>query len=287
MLGDSVVWGHYVSKEETLSSYLSQQGKRPFVNLGVDGVHPAALAGLIEYHAGPIAGHRVLLQCNPLWMSSKQHDLQIDKQFNFQHPRLVPQFSPAIPCYQESLANKLSIVVDRNLAIFGWANHLRAAYFGNSDLQNWTLEHPYGNPVRAVTLRLPSPNEEPNPPPGDQPWTRRKIGKFNPAWVELDRSFQWQSFRRAVELLQARGNRVFVLVGPFNEHMLKEKSLAVYQDLKAGIGAWLAEQRIPHFVPAALPSDLYADASHPLGKGYAMLAGQLLECPAFQEFQKK
>lgn len=287
LLGDSVVWGHYVRSEEALSQCLSRQSKQPFLNLGVDGVHPAALVGLIEYYAGPISGRRVILQCNPLWMSSKQHDLQTDKQFAFQHPRLVPQFA-SIPCYQETLANRLSIVVDRNLSFFGWANHLRSAYFGNRDVQNWTLDHPYRNPLSAVTGKLASPDEEPNPPPGDQPWTKRGGGgKAGFAWVDLEQSFQWRSFRQALKLLQDRGNRVFVLVGPFNEHMLKEASLRKYLPLKAGIDAWLTEQGIPHFVPDVLPSELYADASHPLREGYDLLAQKMLQCPAFQEFQGK
>jgi hypothetical protein len=36
-----------------------------------------------------------------------------------------------------------------------------------------------------------------------------------------------------------------------------------------------------------LPSDHYADASHPLAKGYALLARRLWESPAFAAFRPK
>ena len=75
---------------------------------------------------------------------------------------------------------------------------------------------------------------------------------------------------------------MFVLVGPFNEHMLKEQSRAAYGDIKSQIEAWLAETEVPHLVASVLPSALYADTSHPLAEGYALLAQQLLGAPAFQ-----
>ena len=85
-------------------------------------------------------------------------------------------------------------------------------------------------------------------------------------------------------MLQGRGNRVFVLVGPFNEHMLKSESLATYQEMKRGVAAWLEEKRIGHCVPPALPSELYADASHPLADGYQRLARQLWLDKSFLRF---
>jgi hypothetical protein len=77
---------------------------------------------------------------------------------------------------------------------------------------------------------------------------------------------------------------VFVLVGPFNEPMLTEASRAVYQERTREVGRWLAEQGIPHRVAAPLPSDDYADASHPLGRGYDRLAERLCASEAFRRF---
>jgi hypothetical protein len=284
VLGDSVVWGHYVKGGQTLSAHLNLlSGGEGFANLGVDGIHPAAMAGLIEHYGGAIRGRSVILQCNPLWLSSPTHDLRGDKEFAFNHPRLVPQFSPWIGCYKESLEGRLGIVFQRNVGLSGWANHLRIAYLDRSDVGAWVLEHPYQDPLRQITLKLPSP--EPSPEPDPKPWTRRDIKPYGPPWVDLDKSLQWQSIRQSIAILRSHGNRVFVLVGPFNEHLLKPASLAAYRKLKAGIGRWLAEEQIPHFVPEVLPSDLYADASHPLGEGYALWARQLLANESFARFR--
>jgi hypothetical protein len=50
------------------------------------------------------------------------------------------------------------------------------------------------------------------------------------------------------------------------------------------VEAWLREHGIPCCAPAALPSELYADASHPLGDGYALLAKRLLEDQSFADW---
>jgi len=285
VLGDSVVWGHYVAKEETLSHYLNRRaGREQFANLGIDGIHPAAMAGLVETYGRDIAAKRVVLHCNLLWMSSKRHDLQTRKEFAFNHPRLVPQFFPSIPCYTEPFDVRLGIVIGRRLPFQGWTNHVQAAYFKNNSLQAWTLEHPRRNPAGAVTLELPSPDEPPSPVPVAEPWTEKRIRPFNPAWVELETSFQWESFRRTVEILRRRGNRVFVLVGPFNEHMLTDTSRGVYQARKREVEAWLRQNDVPHRIPPPLPSHLYADASHPLADGYRMLADELFETKTFADF---
>ncbi len=287
LIGDSVVWGHYVAAEETLSHYLNEAAGSPkFANLGVDGIHPIAMSGLLEYYGKPIVAKRVILQCNLLWISSPRHDLQTDKAFSFNHPDLVPQFYPRIPCYAEPLSARLGIVIGRHVPFLEWTNHLRLAYFQNSDLPSWTMEHPYADPLRAVTLELPSANEPPSPKPVAKPWTKAGIAKISPEWVELDGSLQWQFFRRAVEILRLRGNRVFVLVGPFNEHMLDETSLQVYEERKKGVEKWLDQEHLSHFTPPALPSECYADASHPLAQGYAKLARQLLEHKPFKHLTK-
>jgi len=284
VVGDSVIWGHYVSTRDTLSHHLNRlAGANEFANLGVDGTHPAALAVLVDYYGGDISGRSVVLFFNPLWISSETHDLRASKEFAFNHPRLAPQFSPWIPCYKESLEGRLGIVVQRRLPLLGWVNHVRTAYF---DLAAWTLEHPYANPIRAVTLELPSPDEPPSPPPIAESWTAQRIERYNPRWVDLRSSLQWQSFQSTVQVLEARRNRVFVLVGPFNEHMLKEPSLTAYRRIKDEITAWLETEGVPCFIPAVLPSELYADASHPLGAGYAMLARQLLADEAFNRFRE-
>jgi hypothetical protein len=316
LVGDSVVWGHYVAGDKTLSHDLNElcradgAKRRPpdataggthsvrsalpleadaranlrFVNLGLDGVHPAALCGLVEQYGGAISGRRVILNCNLLWISSPRHDLSSEKEFAFNHPGLVPQFSPRIPCYRASLSQKIGTVVGRHVGILGWADHVRIAYFGGENLASWTLEHPYANPAASLMLDLPSPDESPSPRPDARPWSVKGLAKYSPEWVDLDASVQWRFFRRTVEVLERRGNRVFVVVGPYNEHMLTAKGLRTYDVRKEQVAAWLREQGIAHDVPPALPSDEYADASHPTAAGYQRLARRLFGQEAFGQF---
>ena len=283
VLGDSVIWGHYVARNETLSGHLNHlAGEERFANLGVDGIHPAAMAGLVRYYGRAVAERRVILHCNPLWMSSKRHDLTSRKEFAFNHPHLVPQFVPRIPCYRESSEARLAVAIGRLLPFAAWAEHVRVAYFDSLDLASWTVGHPYACPLEQVTLDLPSPDEPPSPAPDARPWTEKGMRQFGPAWVPLDESLQWASFRATVEVLRRRGCRAFVVVGPFNEHMLTAGSLETYKKRKREAAAWLRAQKVAHAVPEPLPSDLYADASHPLAEGYQLLAERLL---AKEEFR--
>jgi hypothetical protein len=280
VVGDSVVWGHYVSGDNTLSHYLNQNaGRECFANLGVDGFHPAALGGLLKYYGRDISGKNVIIQYNPLWMTSAKHDLQTEKEFHFNHPKLVPQFFPKIPCYKDSFSKRFSAAMQRYVPFFGWSSHLRIVYFENMDLPNWTLENPYENPMSAVTLELPAPNDDLQE---NVSWTEKGIAKVDFQWVEPAQSLQWRLFRQTIDLLRARKNTVFVVVGPFNEHMLKPDSYKIYQNMKSEIEEWLRQNNVAYFIPSVLPSELYRDASHPLGQGYAMLAKQLFENQSFK-----
>lgn len=279
IIGDSVIWGVYVKPGETLTHYLNAlEGADRYANLGVNGKQPVALAGLIEHYGEAIRNKQVILHCNPLWMSSPKYDLREKEESGaFSDWELAPQFSPSIPCYREPVSNRIGKVIDRNIALHAWTSHLQYAYFGEGDVPRtipmWTLDNPYGNPFRAVTFALPAPSDELRKEP--VPWSTR-IPKENMPWVDLAGSLQWHSFQRAVHLLQKRGNTVRVLVGPFNEHLLKDPSRVRYSVLKRGIEEWLKEQKIPYMAPPPLPSEQYGDASHPLSAGYALLAKELV-----------
>lgn len=313
VIGDSVIWGHYVSAAETLPAHLGEAAEskaalaeaattgaprgaaaasnaRPagagravrFANLGVDGIHPAAMHGLVAYHGRAVAGGRVVLHCNPLWTSSRRHDLTAAKEFAFNHPRLVPQFIPWIPCYRETADGRLAIVVGRYLPWGSWAEHLRVARFGGRDLAGWAVEHPYECPVRQLALELPSADDGPDPPPDARAWTEKGVPAMDADWVPLGESLQWASLRATVDVLRGRGCRVFVLVGPFNEHMLAPASREAYKDMKSAMAAWLRDAGVGCLAPAPLPSSLYADASHPLAEGYRLLAERLGGSEEFQ-----
>jgi hypothetical protein len=281
IIGDSVVWGHFVPANNTLSHHLNNlAGTEQFANLGADGTHPAALEGLLRYYATDISNRKVILHLNPLWMTSPRHDLQTEKEHRFNHPRLVPQFTPKIPCYKASFPQKISTVINRNVPFFNFSSHINIKDFNSMDVPTWTLEHPYKNPVSAVTFRLPTSDIYERPKGTTRPG--RVQGKINLQWVELETSLQWLFFRRSVDLLNKRNNWVFVLIGPFNEHKLDAADIDTYRSMQAEIEAWLRLNDIPYYMPEVLPSHLYVDTSHPLGEGYAALAKQLFENDSFR-----
>lgn len=285
VIGDSVIWGHYVRPESTLSGCLNEKaGGEQYANLGVDGIHPAALAGLLKYYGHAISRKDVILHLNPLWMCSSKVDLQDSKEFRFNHPKLVPQFTPRIPCYRASFSDKASIIAERYSTFLSWVSHLRIAYFQSMDLPTWTLEHPYENPLAAFTLELPE--AETFDEKEHVSWTQKGLRRQDHEWVRLETSLQWRFFRASAETLRSRNNNVFVLVGPFNEHMLTESSVEKYHEMKLGIESWLRQNGVAHLIPPPLPSELYRDASHPLSEGYAILAQQLLESESFKAFME-
>jgi hypothetical protein len=278
LLGDSVVWGEYVTGKDTLSHYLNQgSGQQRYANLGLDGAHPLALEGLLKHYADGVTGKKVVLHCNPLWLSSPKSDLHDDQVTEFNHPRLVPQFVPKVSSYKAEVSQRIGIVVEQHLQLGSWTNHLQQAYYDRTDIPGWTLEHPYDNPLEPLARGLPPADNKLRHLP--QPWYESGIAKQDYPWVDLETSLQWHAFQRLVKVLQQRGNRVFVVVGPFNEHLLSSESLRRYREVKTSIAAWLLAQQLPHAVPQPLPSDQYGDASHPLAAGYAQLARQLLDEP--------
>jgi len=280
VIGDSVVWGHYVPPNETLSHYLNEfSGQQRFANLGLDGTHPAALEGLLRYYGPQLSGRTILLHFNPLWMTSPKHDLQTDKEFHFNHQDLVSQFVVKIPCYKAPFATRARIALKRTIPFSNWITHLRTTYYESSDVQNWTLKHPYACPLAQLTRGLPQLGGAPEPTGGT--WVTKGAKKQDVSWVELDTSLQWRFFRRSIDLLHKQGNLVFVLVGPFNEHMLNDADAAAYDKIKTQVAEWLTKNKVPYFLPEPLPAEQYVDASHPIGEGYALWARELLQDPAF------
>ncbi len=77
---------------------------------------------------------------------------------------------------------------------------------------------------------------------------------------------------------------MLVVVAPFNEHMVADKGRAGYTAIHDGAVQWLREKGVPCVVPPTLPSKFYADASHPLTKGYESLAKTVFQDDAFQKW---
>jgi hypothetical protein len=302
LLGDSVIWGEYVASDGTLSHFLNNQAAASdrFVNLGLDGLFPLAQEGLIHYYGQSLQHEKILVQFNPLWLTSPKADLSAEKEVPFNHAQLVPQSMPRIACYRATAENRLSAVVRRNVPLFQWVGHMEDAYFDQKSIPKWTLaddggsppKYPntYRNPLAQISLTVPSaPLDDPDrgpKSPRHRPWSAEGQNLTRFEWVNLEASVQWHAFQRLVEELRRRGNSVFVVVGPFNEHLLVEDNRAIYHKLRGDIGEWLKQNQIPHAIPETLPSELYADASHPLTEGYHLLAQRIYADPEFQKWIK-
>ena len=303
VVGDSVIWGEYVNREATLSHYLNQlefSGDARFFNGGLNGLFPLALEGLIRYYASPLQQRSVILHCNLLWLSSAEVDLSSPKEQRFNHPRLVPQIIHRLPSYRAKAAQRLGIVIERRMVFLQWAQHLRSAYFSHQSFPEWTLladdqdpryfPNTYRNPCRQFHSRL-GVAELPDPQRGEdsarhRPWygEQPREGTRSFEWVPLEQSLQWQAFTRLVELLRARDNSIFVLIGPFNQHVMAPEKRPIFLSIRKQVAEWLIQEDIPHARPDPLPSRLYGDASHPLTEGYARLASGLQNDQGFQNW---
>lgn len=284
-LGDSVVWGMYVDNSSTLPAKINRKLNRQAVaNLAVDGMHSVALEGLLKNYGGAIRNKTVILHYNPLWMNSRKYDLSDDEEMQVHHPRLIPQFSPKYKCYTESFSGRLNICRERSIPFFSLLNHIRLAFFKNEELNQWMIDNPYKSPFSQIAMTVdPGEKEKKN---GGESWKQQGISAQDWAWVSLDKSYQWQAFTRVVKLLKERGNRVCVMVGPLNPYMLTPASLDKFRKIQQDICAWLKNQNIEYMLVPDLPSEMYADASHPLDKGYDLIADTLLQSPIFTPYIK-
>lgn len=287
VIGDSFVWGQYVSIDKTLSHNLNElEGDNLFANMGLDGLHPAAMDGLLKYYGKDIKNKTILLHLNLLWISSKDHDLQSKEEIRVNHPRLIPQFYPHVGCYKAKFPDKISVLTERYFYFFSWIKHIKNIYFENMDIPNWTMQNPYKIPFisNITSPAIPEPDNGPKSKPVT--WIQQKIKIQDFPWVEPEESFQWISFKNVIKTLNDRNNRIFVIIGPFNPYILTENSLEHYNSIKSKIEKWFEENKINYYSPPFLPSELYADASHPLDEGYTVIAKELYEIESFKDWMK-
>ncbi len=286
-IGDSAIWGHYVDRDSTLPAHLSAARESgSLANLGVDGLHPVAMYGLIRYHGRAIRDTAVMLHLNPLWMSSPVHDLQVDEEIRFNHPDLVPQLYPDIPAYQPTWATRVGVWHTRHVPFMKWISHMQQTYLEGLDLFNWSIQHPRQSPCSAMDLALPASANQPRSRP--MSWSARGIpANQELQWVTADRSLQWAYFKKTIGLLQHRGNTVFVLIGPFNTYLLREDQVPRYRGLVEDMVRWFeAESDLPFHVAAVPPSADFADASHPLDRGYRFVADDLARSASYRKWSK-
>ncbi|MDB5292975.1 MAG: hypothetical protein JWL69_4216, partial [Phycisphaerales bacterium] len=193
---------------------------------------------------------------------------------------------------------RLSAVLDRHVGFFAWANHLQNAYYDQRTIPQWTLEqddsnppkcpNAWRNPLAPLTSGIPGePADDPQrgpTSPRHKPWNASGAEPTDFDWVDLDASLQWKAFERVTDLLRARGNDVLIVIGPFNEHMIATDQQPQYRALRDAAAGRLAQKQMSVIVPDVLPSDLYADASHPLTEGYARLAKEIAAQKMFQQW---
>lgn len=290
VIGDSVVWGEYVLPDGTLSHFLNaQSGSQRFVNAGVNGLYPLAIEGLVENYAN-LKERTIVLHCNVLWMSSPKADLQDPKPQAINHSRLLPQFSK-IPSYKADANERLSVLVERNMQFMSWVTHLQIAHFDDKSIPAWTLHsddndrypNSYKNPLAQIAMRVPfAPASDSERGPGSP---RHKSWNGAPTtfeWLSTTNSLQWAAFARTLEKLRARGNEVIVVLGPFNEHIVADENKPAFRALRDGIVQHLRSINVKCVAPETLPSELYADGSHPLTEGYDLLSKRLLENDVFR-----
>ena len=65
---------------------------------------------------------------------------------------------------------------------------------------------------------------------------------------------------------------------------MAEENRPAFRRLRSDIADWLTKNHIACLLPEPLPSALYADASHPLTKGYQLLANRLYSDTTFQKW---
>lgn len=288
MIGDSVIWGEYTKPSDTLAQCVqSNTADRTFMNGGVNGLHPIAMEGLVRHYGRKLKDRKVLIHCNLLWLTSRERDLSSPEEQSFNHEKLVPQFNhrwpfvtSSVPSYRSQFSERLKIAIDRKLAYRDVVQHFRDVNFDGRDIHSWSIRHPHENPLRQITSTSPTPKTEPRHKERD--WRKSGARPRSFEWVPLEESRQWKALLSTTKLLRARGNHVFVLVGPFNSHMLLPENRQRHQDLRMEVANALSDRQVDYFAPQVLPTELYGDVSHPLAMGYRELAAALMEDRSFQ-----
>ena len=275
-LGDSVVWGMYVGNDHTLPAFLNRElGRDTVANIAIDGLHPVAMETLVRHYGGAIRGKRVCLYWNPLWMNTPLYDLTGEGDFSINHPRLLPQFDRSIRSYHPGVRDRCQATLERLVPFYGWLHHLRVACFDNGDFKKHLVRHPAENPLAKLHGEL-SPVETGHGD-GRFDWKQSGIKAQDWPWVDLAVSRQWRAYLAAARRLRDQGNEVVAVIGTINPHMQTPASLARYRALRAAAAAELRRQGYRIVDLPELPSQEYADASHPLAGGYRRLAKFMAE----------
>lgn len=280
ILGDSVVWGEFAKPNETLAAHLSMiNGENEFANLGVQGLYPVALLGLLKIEA---PRSPPLLLFNPIWMTSARRDLSLlaseRETVSVNHQALLPQWIGSPVSYRATLEERLSRWGLQQSQLRRWSNHLSYEHLDGQDLPTWLRAHPSRFPWQASDGIVLGPEDEPG-----QPIRRRLIpeNSISYEWVEPDDSLQYQAFLKCVELLSQHGKPPCVLLASLSSSGRTPECLNSESQIAQRLRDDL-EQRQIAVVNLKASSEVMADASHPTPDGYRAWAETIQHESAFQ-----
>ncbi len=278
IIGDSVIWGHYTDNENTLSACFNRLNTDiRFSNMGLDGIHPAAMNGLINYYLAKLKSKKIIVGVNLLWMTSPRHDLTGPVNSEINHKSLLPQFSQVIPSYKPSFEEKLSASITRSVPLFSWIDHLRLTHFAGKSFYIWTME----NPHKSITDYFSYKHDEFKIPEGIAP---SRMQEQNIDWITAEKSLQWKFMLETLITLNKNGNRVAALITPFNTYMMTKESRKKYFSILAEMEWILRENGITPVVPLIPEKKYFADSSHPTAEGYRVIAEDIMKNREFLEF---
>ena len=280
VIGDSVIWGHYTDSSGSLTAHLNaDSGTERFANMGIDGIHPAALYGLIDNYCASLKNTRVIIGINLLWMSSPKHDLSGETNSSINHRALLDQVPGKIPAYSPLFEERFTLLVRREIPLFMWIDHMRASRFADRNVYRWTMANPYAKPGEYFEHGA----EAFTPPDPVHP--DRMTGR-DMDWVQPGNSLQWRYMLASIRRLKEQGNNVTAVITPFNAFMLTEKSRIERDMIISIIQTGLAAEGIKSFSPVLDKAEYYADLSHPVAAGYGIIASWLMSNDEFSEFVK-
>ena len=269
VIGDSVVWGQCALRDHTLSHYLNERLESPlFANAGLDAMHPLALEGLLEFHAPSVVHKSVLLHFNPMWFMVQGPAVAPSGDPLRNRPNLVPRLAGGFLSSRRLAAEAAWARVARAGPWNRWIDRTLDAQL---DFLAWSISHPYESPLDALATPLP-PSEDAFAPRLSTWNSGAAAAAYDCSWPSLRDNGQWEAFERIVDRLEDRGNRVLVLVGPINQHMLTPSARESYHLFKEAVCERLRSRGVDCYAPPGLSSGLYADICHPLAGGYEELS---------------
>ncbi len=278
VIGDSVIWGHYTDSDNTLSANLNLLNKDiRFRNMGLDGIHPASMTGLLNHYSQKLKNRKIIVGINLLWMSSPRHDLTGPVNSEINHRVLLSQLYPEIPSYKPSFEEKLTALITRSIPIFSWIEHIRLTRFAEKSLYRWTME----NPDKGIIKYFSHKEDGFKAPEGISP---DKMQEQNIGWVTPDKSLQWRFMTETLLTLKNSGNSVAAVITPFNTYMMTAESRKQYFSILSEMEWQLREKGITPVIPLILQKKYFADSSHPTAEGYKIIAEDIMKNREFIEF---